>query len=92
MRPFLSQHYGNPSSHHWAGEPTKRAIEKARRQVAALLDCLSQVIILASGGTEANNQASKGAFFSLRQKGNHIITTQVEHPAVLQPAHCWVRK
>ncbi len=85
MRPFLSQHYGNPSSLHWAGAPAKQAIEKARSQVASLLGCSPSEIIFTSGGTEANNHAIKGVFFSLRQKGNHIITTQVEHPAVLQP-------
>lgn len=85
MRPYLSEHYGNPSSQHWAGAPAKHALEKARSQVAALFDCSPQEIIFTSGGTEANNHAIKSAFFSLRQKGNHIITTQVEHPAVLQP-------
>ena len=85
MRPFLSEHYGNPSSHHWAGESAKQAIEKARGQVASLLGCSPQEIIFTSGGTEANNHAIKGSFFSRREKGNHIITTQVEHPAVLQP-------
>lgn len=85
MQPFLSEHYGNPSSHHWAGAPAKRALEKARGKVASLVGCLPQEIIFTSGGTEANNHAIKGAFFALRQKGNHIITTQVEHPAVLQP-------
>ena len=85
MRPFLSEHYGNPSSQHWAGTPAKQAIEKARSQVAALLGCAPQEIIFTSGGTEANNHAIKGAFFALRERGNHIITTQVEHPAVLQP-------
>ena len=85
MRPFLSEHYGNPSSHHWAGAPAKQALERARAQVASLLGCSPEEIIFTSGGTEANNHAIKGAFFALRQKGNHIITTQVEHPAVLQP-------
>lgn len=85
MRPFLSQHYGNPSSLHWAGAPAKQALERARGQVAALLECPPEEIIFTSGGTEANNHAIKGVFFSLRHKGNHIITTQVEHPAVLQP-------
>lgn len=85
MRPFLSEHYGNPSSHHWAGAPAKQALEKARGQVASLLGCSPQEIIFTSGGTEANNHAIKGAFFSRREKGNHVITTQVEHPAVLQP-------
>ncbi len=87
MRPFLSQHYGNPSSYHWAGAPAKQALEKARNQVAALLGCSPQEIVFTSGGTEANNHAIKGAFFSLRQKGDHIVTSQAEHPAVLQPCH-----
>ena len=85
MRPFLSEHYGNPSSRHWAGAPAKQALERARGQVASLLGCSPQEIIFTSGGTEANNHAIKGSFFSRREKGNHIITTQVEHPAVLQP-------
>lgn len=85
MRPLLSEHYGNPSSQHWAGVPAKQAIEITRGQVAALLGCAPQEIVFTSGGTEANNHAVKGTFFSLGHKGNHIITTQVEHPAVLQP-------
>jgi cysteine desulfurase len=85
MRPFLSQHYGNPSSQHWAGAPAKEATEKARNQVASLLGCTPAEIIFTSGGTEANNHAIKGAYFALRDRGNHIITTQIEHPAVLQP-------
>jgi cysteine desulfurase len=85
MRPFLNRHYGNPSSPHWAGAPAKQAIEKARSQVATLLGCSPPEIIFTSGGTEANNHAIKGAFFALRQCGNHIVTTQIEHPAVLQP-------
>jgi cysteine desulfurase len=85
MHPFLSQHFGNPSSLHWAGMPAKQALEEARCQVAALLGCVPQEIIFTSGGTESSNNSIKGAFFRLRQKGNHIITSSVEHPAVLQP-------
>ncbi len=85
IRPFLSEHYGNPSSQHWAGAPAKQAIEKARGQVATLLGCAPPEIIFTSGGTEANNHAIKGVFFALRERGNHIITTQIEHPATLQP-------
>src|SRR6058998_756211 len=85
MRPFLVQHYGNPSSHHWAGEPAKQALERARAQGAALFGCSPGEIIFTSGGTEANNYAIKGAFFAQRTPGAHIITTQVEHPATLQP-------
>lgn len=85
MRPLLSEHYGNPSSQHWAGASAKHAVEKARGQVAALLGCAPQEIVFTSGGTEASNHATKGVFFALRERSNHIITTQVEHPATLQP-------
>jgi len=85
MRPFLSQHFGNPSSHHWAGEPAKEAVEHARRQVADLFRCIPHEIVFTSGGSESNNHAIKGVFFALREKGNHIITSQIEHPAILNP-------
>jgi len=85
MRPFLAQHFGNPSSQHWAGIPAKEAVEKARRQVAGLLQCSPGEIVFTSGGSESNNHAIKGVFFALREKGNHIITTQIEHPAVINP-------
>ncbi len=85
MRPFLTEHYGNPSSQHWAGAPAKKAVEKARGQIAALLACSPAEVVFTSGGTEANNHALKGAFVALRARGNHIITTQIEHPAILQP-------
>jgi cysteine desulfurase len=85
MRPFLSKHFGNPSSSHWAGEPAREAVEHARRQIADLLQCNLGEIIFTSGGSESNNHAIKGVFFALQEKGNHIITTQIEHPAVLHP-------
>ena len=85
MKPFLSQHFGNPSSQHWAGIPAKGAIEHARGQVADLLGCSPDEIGFTSGGSESNNHAIKGVFFALRGKGNHIITTQIEHPAVHNP-------
>ena len=85
MRPFLTQHFGNPSSRNWAGEPAREAVEKARRQVASLLQGHPSEIVFTSGGSESNNHAIKGAFFALREKGNHIITTQIEHPAILNP-------
>ena len=85
MRVFLGEHFGNPSSLHWAGTPARAAVEKARRQVALLLGCSSEEIVFTSGGSEANNHAIKGAFFALRWRGNHIITTRVEHPSVVQP-------
>jgi cysteine desulfurase len=85
MKPFLSQHFGNPSSQHWAGIPAKEAIEHARQQVADLLQCSPSEIVFTSGGSESNNHAIKGVFFALRKKGTHIITTQIEHPAVINP-------
>ena len=85
IKPFMTDHYGNPSSNHWAGSPAKEAVERARLQVADLLGCLPEEIVFTSGGTESNNHAIKGAFFSNRSRGNHIITTKVEHPAVIQP-------
>ena len=84
MMPFLKEHFGNPSSSHLFGQKAKYAVEKARTQVANLLNCNSNKIIFTSGGTESNNYAIKGAAFKLFNKGNHIITTQVEHPSVLE--------
>lgn len=85
MRPFLTDHYGNPSSLHWAGMPAKDAVEKARGQVASLLACDPTEIVFTSGGSESNNHAVKGVFFANRDKGDHIVTTAVEHPAVINP-------
>ena len=85
MQPFLSDHYGNPSSLHWAGMPAKDAVEKARGQVAALLGCDPTEVVFTSGGSESNNHAIKGIFFGNRAKGDHFITTAVEHPATLNP-------
>lgn len=85
MRPFLDEAYGNPSSGHWAGRPAREAIERARSQVANLLGCASDEVVFTSGGSEANNHALKGVAFALKDKGNHIVTSAIEHPAVLKP-------
>ncbi len=85
MRPFLTAHFGNPSSHHWAGAPAKAAVERARGQVSALLGCDQDEVVFTSGGTEANNHALKGVFFANRDRGDHVVTSAVEHPAILQP-------
>jgi cysteine desulfurase len=85
MKPFLGNHYGNPSSGHWAAATAKAALETARGQVAALLGCQSEEIVFTSGGSEANNLALKGVFFALRDKGDHIVTTRIEHPAIVEP-------
>jgi cysteine desulfurase len=85
MLPFLAADYGNPSSGHWASRPAKSALEHARGRVADLLGCAADEIIFTSGGSEANNLALKGVFFANRHKGEHIITTRVEHPAIVAP-------
>ena len=84
MRPYLEEHFGNPSSSHWYGEQTKKGVEAAREQVACLLNCLPSEIVFTSGGTESNNWAIKGIAFALRNRGNHIITSRIEHPAVTE--------
>lgn len=84
MRPFLETEFGNPSSSHWYGIRPKRAVEKARQQVAGLLNCQAEEIFFTSGGTESNNHAIKGMARTLKDKGRHIITSTVEHPAVLE--------
>ncbi len=83
MIPYIYEHFGNPSSSHAFGQRAKTAVDKARCQVADLLGCLPDEVILTSGGTESNNHAIKGVSGAYREKGNHIITSSVEHPAVL---------
>ncbi|MBT4139523.1 MAG: cysteine desulfurase [Candidatus Latescibacteria bacterium] len=84
MRPFLETHFGNPSSGHVYGQFTQDAVKTAREQVARLLNCSPNEVIFTSGGTEANNFAIKGLAFARSDLGNHIVTTQIEHPAVME--------
>ena len=84
MAPYLYEHFGNPSSSHTYGAETKRAIENARAETAALLGCQPAEVIFTSGGTESNNHAIRGAALALRERGRHIITSAVEHPAVIE--------
>ena len=84
MMPYLKEHFGNPSSSHWYGVEAKKAMDEARRQVAELLGCGIDEIIFTSGGTESNNYAIKGTAFAFKDKGRHIITSAVEHLAVLE--------
>jgi len=84
MTPFLYEHFGNPSSSHPYGVVTKRAIEAARAEVATLLGCQPAEVIFTSGGTESNNYAIKGVALAGRDRGNHVITSAVEHPAVTE--------
>ena len=83
MVPYLKELWGNPSSIHWAGRGTRKAVDEARDRVCALLNCAPLELIFTSSGTEGDNHAIKGIAFSKKDKGNHIITTKVEHPAVL---------
>jgi cysteine desulfurase len=87
MLPYLYEHFGNPSSSHPYGAITKGAVETARAQVATLLDCQPSEVIFTSGGTESNNYAIKGVALAEGRRGNHVITSAVEHPAVLEVCH-----
>lgn len=84
MKPFLGELFGNPSSTHPYGLEARDTVELARRQVAKLVNCHPDEIIFTSGGTESNNYAIKGAAYANKHKGNHIITSSVEHPAVIE--------
>jgi cysteine desulfurase len=85
MLPYLHQHFGNPSSSHVYGQVTRRALEHARAQLADLLGCTPQEVIFTSGGTESNNHVLFGVVSALRQRGKHLITSRIEHPAILEP-------
>ncbi len=84
MQPFLGEYFGNPSSSHYYGVQTRKAVEEARKHVANLLHAHPDEIIFTSGGTESNNYAIKGIALTRRNRGNHIITTAIEHPAVVE--------
>jgi cysteine desulfurase len=84
MRPFIETEFGNPSSSHWYGIAPKQAVNRARGQVADLLGCRPAEVVFTSGGTESNNHAIGGVARALRDRGRHIVTTAVEHPAVLE--------
>lgn len=85
MLPFLKEHFGNPSSLYSIGREGKEAIETAREQLAKAIGANPEEIYFTSGGTESDNWAIKGTAFARRQKGKHIITTPIEHHAVLYP-------
>jgi len=87
MLPYLAEHFGNPSSSYVYGKRAKEAVEKARGQVAALIGATSGEIIFTSGGSESDNQAIIGAALANRERGKHIITLSIEHPAVLNTCH-----
>jgi len=80
---YMETVFGNPSSDHQVGHPAAEALARARSQVAALINAQPQEIVFTSGGTEANNTALKGVAIGLREKGRHIITSNIEHKSVL---------
>ncbi len=82
MLPFFREDFGNPSSTHWAGVNVRQAVNRAREQVAALVNCSPSEIVFTSGGSESVNTAIKGVAAARRKKGSHIISAMVEHPAV----------
>jgi cysteine desulfurase len=84
MEPYLYEHFGNPSSSHPYGLKARQSVETARTQVAALLGCRPAEVVFTSGGTESNNYAIKGVALAYRERGKHIITSAVEHPAVTE--------
>ena len=83
MLPYLTEVFGNPSSVHWYGREAKKALENARRQVAAALKCEPGEVYFTGCGTESDNWAIRGTAYAKKAKGNHIITSAVEHHAVL---------
>lgn len=83
MFPYLSIQYGNPSSIYSIGRIAKRAIEEARKKVASLINCKPDEIYFTSCGSESDNTALKGIAYANKNKGKHIITSKIEHPAIL---------
>ena len=83
MMPYLKENFGNPSSIHWAGREVRKFVDEAREKVAAFLNAHPEEIVFTSGGTEGDNMAIQGVPLALPQKGRHMITTRVEHHAVL---------
>ena len=83
MFPYLHEKFGNPSSGHFFGVEARKGLEKARTQVARMLCCRPEEIIFTSGGTESNNLAIMGIAMANKSKGKHIVTSSIEHPAVL---------
>lgn len=86
MIPYFSEHFGNPSSLYSIAQESKEALENARNQVAALIGAETQEVFFTAGGSEADNWALEGVTDALKDKGNHIITTKIEHHAILHTA------
>ena len=84
MQPYLNHAFGNPSAIHGVGRDARDGLEASRRQVARLINARPRSIIFTGGGSESDNLALKGVAFKYNDKGNHIITTTIEHPAILK--------
>ncbi len=87
MMPYFSEYFGNPSSIYTLAQESRGAVDTARRTIARALGCRASEVTFTSGGTEADNAALKGVAFALRNVGNHLITTAIEHHAVLHSCH-----
>lgn len=85
MLPSIYGNYGNPSSSHELGIAAKKAVEEARRHVAELIGCSTDELLFTSGGSESNNTVIKGVASTLKNRGNQIITSVIEHPAIINP-------
>ncbi|MFP3340122.1 aminotransferase class V-fold PLP-dependent enzyme, partial [Micrococcus sp. SIMBA_131] len=81
MLPFFTQSFGNPSSIHQFGRKTREVLNQAREAISQQIGVNEKEIIFTSGGTEADNTALLGVMLANRDKGNHLITTEIEHPA-----------
>lgn len=87
MRPYLYDLHGNPSSAHRIGSQVRDAVNRAREQVASFINAAPTEVVFTSGGTESSNHVIKGVAHTLRDKGRHIVTSAIEHPATLAPCH-----
>ena len=87
MKPYFAEEFGNPSTLYGMGRESKKALDIARKRVADSINAKPEEIIFTSGGSESDNLAIKGIAFKLAKKGKHIITSQIEHPAVAQTLH-----
>lgn len=87
MLPYFNQVYGNPSSIYTVAQEARKALDEARLTVAGVLGCKHAEVVFTSGGTESDNAALRGAAFALQKEGNHIVTSAVEHHAVLHTCH-----
>jgi cysteine desulfurase len=85
MLPYFSDAFGNPSTLYSYGQEARKAVEEARNKIASLINAQNEEIVFTSGGTEADNFAIKGVAYANEHKGNHIITTPIEHHAVIEP-------